>query len=350
MTTDNNAVFEIGFMMRATWNLHSLNNEGTVGNVSEPRTVVLADGTKTDGVSGEMLKHLHTYNVWLAEPQKDRFCPACQRLEPQKADHQESKAKILEGLRNVREQRERNVKAISLAISDCILCDLHGFLLEQRREGGRREATAEGDEEEGAARREGRIPAVSRRSTVEFGWAIAVPGSWHRDINIHARHSMEERGGREQREGQEEMRREVAAQMVYHRPTRSGVYALVSLFQPWRIGLNDITYEYAVGDDGVRLARYRLALEAYKNLLQRGDGAMTSTRLPHIEGVEGVIAVSRRNAPAPVFSPLRDDYSQQLEALAASNGSLTLRRFSTVAEACRVLDELAEATLYPFRS
>lgn len=349
MTTANNSVFEIGLMMRVTWNLHSLNNEGTVGNVSEPRTVVLADGTKTDGVSGEMLKHLHSYNVWLAERQKDRFCPACQRLEPQKADHRESKAKILEGLRGVREQRDRNIKAISLAISDCILCDLHGFLLEQRREGGRRQATAEGDEEEGPSPPEGRIPAVSRRSTVEFGWAIGVPESWYRDIHTHARHSMEERGGREHEEGQEEARREVAAQMVYHRPTRSGVYALVSLFQPWRIGLNDITYEYAV-DDAVRLARYGLALEGYKNLLQRGDGAMTSTRLPHVEGVEGVIAVSRRNAPAPIISPLREDYGQQLEALAASNGSLTLHRFSTVAEACQVLDELAQAALHPFRS
>lgn len=347
MTTGNNTVFEIGLMMRATWNLHSLNNEGTVGNVSEPRTVVLADGTKTDGVSGEMLKHLHTYNVWLAEPQKDRFCPACQRLEPQKADHQESKAKILQGLRGVREQRERNVKAIDLAISECILCDLHGFLLEQRREGGRRQAA--GEDEEGRADRGQRIPAVSRRSTVEFGWAIAVPESWYRDIHTHARHSMEERGGRDQQEGQEEARREVAAQMVYHRPTRSGVYAVVSLFQPWRIGLNEINYEYAI-DDTSRLARYRLGLEGYKNMLQRGDGAMTSTRLPHIEGVEGVVAVSRRNAPAPVISPLRDDYAQQLEALAASNGWLTLHQFNTVAEACGILDELAQAELHPFRS
>lgn len=310
MTTGNGSVFEIGLMMRATWNLHSLNNEGTVGNVSEPRTVVLADGTKTDGVSGEMLKHLHTYNVWLAESQKDRFCEACQRLQPQKADLPEYRRTF---------SGTDNVAAMARAISNCVLCDLHGFLMQ--------------------------IPAISRRSTVEFGWAVGLP-EVYRDIHVHARHAVGERG-REQPEAEEE--REVAAQMVYHRPTRSGVYAVVSLFQPWRIGLNEITYEYAI-DDASRLTRYRLGLEGYKNLLQRGDGAMTSTRLPHIEGVEGVIVVSRRNAPAPVISPLRDDYGQQLEALAAGNGWLTLHRFSTAAEACGILNELAKAELHPFRS
>lgn len=309
MSATNGSAFEISLMMRATWNLHSLNNEGTVGNVSEPRTVVLADGTKTDGVSGEMLKHLHTYNVWLAEPQKNRFCTACQRLQPQKADLPEYRRTFA---------RLDNVTAMSQAISNCVLCDVHGFLMQE--------------------------PAISRRSTIEFGWAVGLP-EVYRDTHVHARHAVAERGQRRQ-EGEEE----VAAQMVYHRPTRSGVYAVVSVFQPWRIGLNEITYEYALTDQAERLARYRLGLEAYKNMLQRGDGAMTSTRLPHVEGVEGIIAVSRRNGPAPVISPLRDDYVQQLDALAARNGSLTSHRFNSVAEACGIIDTLAQATVHPFRS
>ncbi|MGQ9756430.1 MAG: DevR family CRISPR-associated autoregulator, partial [Desulfotomaculales bacterium] len=104
-------VFEIAFMLRARWSLHSLNNEGTVGNVTEPRTVVLADGTKTDGVSGEMLKHLHTYNVWLAEPQKNCFCPACQRLQPQRADLPEYRRSFA---------RLDNIAAMSQAITNCV--------------------------------------------------------------------------------------------------------------------------------------------------------------------------------------------------------------------------------------
>ncbi len=320
MTTGSDSVFEISFMMRVVWDLHSLNNEGTVGNVTEPRTVVLADGRKTDGVSGEMLKHIHTFNVWLTEQDKTRFCPGCQRLQPQKADLPEYRAKF---------KGKGNIEAMSAAIANCVLCDLHGFLMQ--------------------------APAIARRSVVEFGWAIGIPDHWHRDTHVHARHAVGERMQREERQQARAERRsqdedeEVAAQMVYHRPTRSGVYALVSLFQPWRIGLNDIDYQYAVTEENSRLARYRLALEAYKNMLQRADGAMTSTRLPHLEAVEGVIAVSHRNGPAPVISPLRDDYVSQLQSLANSTGALSLHSFNSVAQACQILDKLAKATIYPFR-
>jgi len=39
-------IYEIGFMGRIRIDAHSLNNEGAVGNVTEPRTVILADGQK----------------------------------------------------------------------------------------------------------------------------------------------------------------------------------------------------------------------------------------------------------------------------------------------------------------
>uniref|UniRef100_A0A7C2ZYN4 DevR family CRISPR-associated autoregulator n=1 Tax=Thermorudis sp. TaxID=1969470 RepID=A0A7C2ZYN4_9BACT len=185
MTTGNNAVFEISFMMRVVWDLHSLNNEGTVGNVTEPRTVVLADGRKTDGVSGEMLKHIHTFNVWLTEQDKTRFCPGCQRLQPQKADLPEYRATF---------KGKGNIEAMSAAIANCVLCDLHGFLMQ--------------------------APAIARRSVVEFGWAIGIPDHWHRDTHIHARHAVGERMQQEERQQARAERRsqgeeeEVAAQIA----------------------------------------------------------------------------------------------------------------------------------------
>ena len=57
-------IYDLAIVGRATWDLHSLNNEGSIGNVTEPRTVMLADGTKSDGVSGEMLKHAHVSAFW----------------------------------------------------------------------------------------------------------------------------------------------------------------------------------------------------------------------------------------------------------------------------------------------
>ncbi|MBO9327173.1 MAG: hypothetical protein J7463_17985, partial [Roseiflexus sp.] len=53
------SVFEVAILARVTWDLHSLNNEGTIGNVTEPRTIVLWNGARTDGISGEMMKHIH---------------------------------------------------------------------------------------------------------------------------------------------------------------------------------------------------------------------------------------------------------------------------------------------------
>lgn len=306
-----NPAFEIAILGRAVWNLHSLNNEGTVGNVSEPRTVVLADGKKSDGISGEMLKHIHAQNVWLVAEHKNLFCEPCRKLNPQKAD----KNPDVLGLKAAKAKIAS--ESMSVAISTCALCDLHGFLVQK--------------------------PTIARASTVEFGWAVALRDGYHRDIHLHARHAVE--GRAETTEGgQQEGPAEVAAQMIYHRPTRSGTYALVSVFQPWRIGLNEVSYEYVEGVD--REARYKLAIEAYKATFARTDGAMTSTRLPHPEALEGVVLVSGRNFPVPVTSPLQDDYRERLEQLQKATEGLELRRFNSLPELYAILSELTKRPLF----
>jgi CRISPR-associated protein Cst2 len=315
------AIFEIGLLARATWNLHSLNNEGTIGNVTEPRTVVLATGEKTDGVSGEMLKHIHAYNVWLLQEDKSLFCNACQKFHPQKAD-----------MNTLISRKNKPDEAMKTAISSCILCDLHGFLVQR--------------------------PSIGRPSAVEFGWALGIPDKTHRDIHIHARHSMvgrsreevkteneesEETAGEERKGGAEA--RQVTAQMIYHRPTRSGIYALVSVFQPWRIGLNEIDYNYVI-EESDRKLRYQLALNAYKASLMRVDGAMTSTRLPHIEGIEGAIVISEKNFPVPVVSPLDDAYIAQVEELVSKMTGFSVKKFTGLAQLSLLIDELLTEEIY----
>lgn len=310
-------IFEIAILARVTWNLHSLNNEGSIGNVTEPRTVVLWDGTKTDGVSGEMMKHIHAYWTWLqAKKGSLPLCPACQSFQPQRADA------ASQGL-----NRNDNAQAMNTAITRCVLCDLHGFLVQR--------------------------PTINRQSVVEFGWIVGVPGSFHRDIHVHARHAVAERGvSREAEEGtgseeqsQEAERTEVAAQMTYHRPTRSGVYALVTLFQPWRIGLNEVNYIYSL-DDTARKTRYELSLTAYEWTLKRPDGAMISTRLPYIERIQGIILISRQPVPVPMLSPLREDYREKLETLASQQG-VEAQKFDDIDELVAILKRLGEES--PFR-
>jgi CRISPR-associated protein Cst2 len=325
-------IYEIAILGRVTWDLHSLNNEGTVGNVTEPRTLVLADGTQTDGVSGEMLKHMHAENMWKLESDKTKFCSVCQKLWPERAG--DVKGNIEEGIKEA---------------LNCEMCDIHGFLVP-------------------------RAPNPNRRSTVEFGWAVGIP-EVQRSIHVHSRVALhearlavedekkpgewgEDKCSWERREGNKVVEKcttnpnesmlykvrgewycgehvpgAATPQMVYHRPTRSGIYGVVSVFQPWRIGLNNINFNYDVSDDNERAHRYQLVLKAYQAMFMRPEGAMTSTRLPHTEKFEGVIVVSKINFPVPVISPLRDDYKEQLNAIKSgidSEGNIEIMDFDSV--------------------
>jgi CRISPR-associated protein Cst2 len=293
----NEAIYEIGLVGRIRIDAHSLNNEGTVGNVTEPRTIVLANGEKTDGISGEMLKHIHAEALWqLARDKKAQLCSACQILSPMKADANELIKKMKEAK-----------PALNEALK-CAICDIHGFLVQK--------------------------PTFNRKSTVEFGWALALPNNFYRDIHVHTRIAAGEKG----REKGEEAG--VSEQMIYNRPTRSGVYAFVSVFQPWRIGLNEIDYTYAI-DDKARKERYELVLDAYRAMMTRLEGAMTTTRLPHFGDFEGVIAKTENALPVPVISPLTDNYTQQMETIA---GTQNIQEFNSFASMLQEIDKLKAAT------
>ena len=289
-------IYEIAILGRATWQLHSLNNEGTVGNVTEPRSVRTIDpNTKkavtTDGISGEMLKHIHTEIMWILSD-KSKLCDACKVLNPEKFNYT---------IKNQTKVKPKNVEnAIQQALKTCDICDIQGFLLEK--------------------------PTASRKSTVEFGWALGIP-EVYRDIHTHARHALGEKGKGGNQESEKEAEG-VSTQMVYHRPTRSGVYAVISVFQPWRIGLNEARqnkYTYDAEDDA-RERRYKLALKAYQLLFTRPEGAMTTTRLPHVEDFSGVIVYSTKPIPVPVITPLKDNYIREIETIAKNLENLVTEK------------------------
>lgn len=295
----NERIYEIGFAGRIRIDAHSLNNEGTVGNVTEPRTIVLASGEKTDGISGEMLKHIHADALWqLAKDRKASLCSACNNLSPMKADAN----KKLQGM---------NVESALNEALNCSICDSHGFLVQ--------------------------VPTVNRKSTVEFGWAIGLPDKFHRDMHVHTRVAS---GEKSRSKGEE---KSVSEQMIYNRPTRSGTYAFISVFQPWRIGLNEINYTYAV-EDKVRKERYELVLDAYKAMMARLEGAMTTTRLPHFENVEGLIVKTENAMPVPLMSPISDGYAQEIEAIASPQN---VQKFSSFATLMQEIDKLK--TAYPYK-
>ena len=324
-----NPIYELAIIGRITWDLHSLNNEGSIGNVTEPRTVMLADGTKSDGVSGEMLKHAHVQALWQIGRGELPLCSNCRNLEPNKANKSE-------GLGDKTPPDE----AMSLAVGRCAICDLHGFLVER--------------------------PTINRSSCLEFGWAVGVPDNWHRDLHLHARHAVGERGkpgkpekpakddkaaktkAAEAETGEQAAATEEAAgtsQMVYNRPTRSGIYAVVTVFSPWRIGLEHLHYTYLI-DEAQRLKRYQAAMRAYQAMFWRTDGAMTTTRLPHVEGFAGNVVISRTNLPVPVVSSLDEHYPQQITSLVETIGDgLETIAFANMAEFVKVMTDLSQGSV-----
>jgi len=134
----------------------------------------------------------------------------------------------------------------------------------------------------------------------------------------------------------------ISEQMIYNRPTRSGTYAFISVFQPWRIGLNEINYTYAI-DDKARKERYDLVLDAYKAMMARLEGAMTTTRLPHFEAMEGLIVVATTATPVPLMSPLSEEYIEQTEAIA---GTQNIQKFNSFAALMQEIDKIKTAIPY----
>ena len=329
-------VYEIAIIGRATWNLHSLSNEGTIGNVTEPRTIVLADGTKTDGISGEMLKHMHAENMWALEGDKTKFCEPCKKFWPERADGNPE-------VRKAKEVEEAVEKAIK-----CVLCDVHGFLVQ--------------------------APTVSRESAIEFGWAVGMP-EVQKSTHLHARQAahiayipVEEEKEKGKWEGKkceskcetkeeesalykikgkwycEEHRPAPTPQMIYYRPTRSGTYAIISVFQPWRIGLNNVTRGYIEEID--RSRRYKLALKAYQAMFSQPQGAMTTTRLPHTENFEGIIVVSRTNFPVPVISSIKEDYKEEMKNTIKNLEGVETIEFNSLPEFIEKINELVKEKPY----
>jgi len=349
MLSKQDCVYEIAILGRITWSLHSLSNEGTVGNVTEPRNIRIIDpktgkAITTDGISGEMLKHIHAEKMWELEDNKNNFCEACKQFKPERADA-------------VVTTKMKPEKAVEKSLK-CELCDIHGFLIQA-------------------------IP-VSRSSTVEFGWALGIPQiersiHTHSRVSVHFRELIEEEKGtgewgqekcsvkecktdpsesklykyksRGAKEGKwyceehlpEEARR--AIQMLYHRPTRSGKYAIVSVFQPWRIGLNNVTMKYV---DGIkRDKRYKLVLKAYQSMFTRTEGAMTSTRLPHTTNFSGIIVIAKNNIPTPIISPLKENYIDEIEEISENfKNDLETVKFNSISEFVKKMNELQSRTPY----
>jgi len=307
----------ISLCARVGLNLHNLNNEGTEGNQQQTRMVHILDekGQKcvVNAVSGDMFKHIFVEHLTpLLLDAKELVCPNAAALHPDRI--------LLDKSFMEEAKKASNGESIQdLMIKNCAVTDIAGTLYAEK--------------------------AVARKSTVEFGWVVGIPEYTRTEQYFHVKYDPSRGSGT----GTESV---AGTQAIFHRPASSGLYALVSHLELYRIGRNDISRKLVVEEEN-RKARMRAAIQALGATLIAPRGAQRNTQFPHITSAEGVITVSRSSIPAPTVSPLNNSYSEEIQAIAnrlnglsnkpeanADNGAIEFHLFKSASDALGVLQRI----------
>ncbi len=273
-----------------TLNLHSLNNEGGEGNQIITRQVTIVDKNGTthtvNAISGDMFKHIHA--VHLAQFAKEQGLPLskyAEALNPNRISGEELKNY---SKNNVAKSDGTSADVVSALIDLCTVCDTHGILITDKV---------------GENKNSSNTP---RKSTVEFGWTVGIPGKTNTESYLHTKLVADASGkrGESSNEGQN----------IFHRPANHGVYAFVCSIDVYRIGFNDIDRTYPI-DDTARKNRYKALVQSLLSSFVNPKGAMTSTQKPHITDFKGVVSISSKLTPAPTISAINESYKTEMEAI-----------------------------------
>lgn len=310
----------LSLCVRVTLDLHNLNNEGTEGNQQQTRMVHIVDSSgerhSVNAVSGDMFKHIFVEHLTpLLEEMGEPLSEGARMLNPDRINVDKS---FLEAIKS----KDTSGSAVQKEIlTRCAVTDIAGTLV---TEGGK---------------------SVARKSCVEFGWVVGIPDRTHTEQYFHVKYAPETRA---KSAGQEEPGEGsvVGRQAIFHRPASSGIYALICHLELNRIGLNDLTRSLDI-DKAARTKRRKATIQALMSTLIHPAGAQRNTQSPHIVDCQGVIATSRSYLPAPMMSPLNDNYIDQVQALAGTLNKVHENVLNTyvcngLAEAAEKLREISE--------
>ena len=316
-------VYSLSVSAQATLNMHSLNNEGGEGNQITTRMVNIVgeDGRlhNVNAISGDMLKHIQTEHLFhLLAPRGDvPLCAACAEFNANRISADAAYCAEIEG--------KSDAEALNLMLDHCAIDDVAGNLI-----------TAAGR-------------SIPRKSVAEYGWVVGLPNLTTTDSYFHVKYANERSAEAREAGSGEEQRGANLQQAIFHRPASSGVYAIVANFEMARIGFNDITQTYAIGQEQ-RTLRYRALLESVLYAFIEPGGAMRATQNPHIVNLTGAVAVSRDTVPAPTMSPLNSGYREQLHGVsqalnAVRPGAIELHEFDSLAEFSALMAHLIGTTV-----
>lgn len=308
----------------ATLDMHSLNNEGGEGNQITTRMVNIVgeDGRmhNVNAVSGDMFKHIHSEHLHrLAVAAGLPLSEGARLFNANRANYDLAGESAKSETAN-----KTDAAMLDWLLQRCAVTDMMGLLITA----GNR--------------------SVPRKSVVEYGWTVGIPGNVETDSYFHVKYESER--GKEARDAAatEEARKANLRQAIFHRPASSGKYAMVVNVEAGRIGLNEIAQSYAVHEQG-RAARYKALLESLMYTFVEPAGAMRATQNPHIVAFEGAVTLSSDVVPAPALSALNSGFAGELERVAAAlntlrPGALEVRRFASMGEFAEVMTEITRTT------
>jgi len=308
----------------ATLDLHSLNNEGGEGNQIATRMVNIIGADRqlhnVNAISGDMFKHIHAEHLHrLAVAAGLPLSEGARTFNANRINADDAFIAGLDG--------KSDAEGLDSLLVTCAVSDMMGILVTA---GGR---------------------SLPRKSVVEYGWTVGVPGSVESDTYFHVKYSAERSKQARAAATTDQARKANLGQAIFYRPVSSGQYAIVVNLELARIGFNDITQTYAVNEDG-RAARQKILLESLLYTFVEPSGAMRAAQNPHIVDFRGVVAISTDVVPAPALSALNPGFADELQRVAAAlntvrPGALTLRRFESMGQFAEVMCEIIR-TCAPF--
>lgn len=303
------SIYSISLSARLTLDMHSLNNEGGEGNQIQTRMVNIVDGSgqlqSVNAISGDMIKHILAEHLHRIATVSDLpLCAGCRTFNANRISADE---RFLADISS-----KSDAESLTQMLQTCAMDDMLGNLITAGSK------------------------SLPRKSVVEFGWVVGIPERTSSDSYFHVKYASERGDAKRQADSEEGARKANLGQAIFHRPANSGIYALVATIEASRIGFNDITQTYVL-DEAQRQARYRSLLESLLYTLVEPAGAMRGTQAPHIVDLDGVLTVSRGVIPAPTFSPLKEDFDQQLAELCVTLNNirpdaLTSHAFQSLSE------------------
>ena len=326
--SNSNTIYSIAISARATFDMHSLNNEGGEGNQIQTRMVNIIGGDgqlhNVNAISGDMFKHIQAEHLHrLAVAAGLPLSAGARTFNANRVNFDIDAGKeIAEAIKAA----AGDSRKLDVILQRCTVTDLEGILV-----------TAGGQ-------------SLPRKSVVEFGWVVGVPGSVETDSYFHVKYASDRRRARESAES-EESRGANVGQAIFHRPASSGVYAIVLNLEGRSCRIQ--RPGPALRDRrGARAARLQVLLESVLYTFIEPAGAMRSTQNPHLVDMQGVVTVSHDVVPAPCISPLKPTFDSEVKQIAeALNGlrpnAIEVKPFASAGEFAQIMADLIK-TARPF--